>query len=113
MANVGAGRISERRSPRVGPFEGRRLGALTVPLRIHDLSVGGCLIEAHYDQPVGRRIRLEIELPWEGWLKFEGETLYTRPDFGFAVKFVNQDEETRARLERVIARLLAKDHLDE
>lgn len=96
----------ERRSPRVGPFEGRRLGALTVPLRIHDLSVGGCLVEAHYDQTVGRRIQMEIELPHEGWVTLEGDTLYIRPDFGFAVKFVDMGDETRGRLERVIARVL-------
>src|SRR5712692_8596558 len=34
-----------RRSPRVvGPFEARWRGAIIVPLVIHDLSVGGCLI---------------------------------------------------------------------
>src|SRR5262245_65149858 len=39
-----------KRPPRVnGPFEARRLGALEVPLRIHDMSIGGCLIESYHE----------------------------------------------------------------
>ena len=100
---------SRRRHQRVpGPFEGRRRGALTVSLHIHDLSVGGCLIQCYHEVPPGRRIKIDIELPYAGWITLEAETLYTRPDYGFAVKFVDVSEQTVARLDRVIQRLLAK-----
>jgi len=41
-------------------------------------------------------------------ITLQAETLYTRPDYGFAVKFVDMPDETRAALERVINQLLAK-----
>jgi PilZ domain-containing protein len=103
-----------RLSPRVaGPFDGRRCGALTVPLRIHDLSLGGCLIESHYEATTGRRIKLEIELPYVGWITVFAEILYLRENFGFAVEFVDIDDEVRDRLEGVIDRLLTKSPTDE
>src|SRR5687768_7626107 len=59
-----AGTQPNRRAPRVaGPFEARRLGAVDLPLRIHDLSLSGCLIESYQEVTAGRRIELEIELP--------------------------------------------------
>jgi hypothetical protein len=59
--------INQRRDLRVaGPFDGQWVGALTVPLRIHDLSLGGCLIQAYHEQAPGRRFTLEIELPLVG-----------------------------------------------
>lgn len=100
---------SRRSHPRVpGPFEGRRLGALSVDIRIHDLSVGGCLIQSFHDVPPGRRMKLEIDLPYEGTLKVDGESVNTRPDYGFAVKFVDVSADARHTLERVIERLRTK-----
>lgn len=111
--NSAATLASRRLSPRVGgPFEGRRRGALTVAVRIYDLSVGGCLIESHYEVAPGRRMMLDIEFPEEGCFTLEAETLYTRPDYGFAVKFVNVPGETRARLEGAIERRLASSNVD-
>jgi hypothetical protein len=101
------GKQSTRRSPRVaGPFEARRLGALELPLRIHDLSLGGCLIESYHEVAVGRRIELEIDLPGEGWVALQAETLYLRENYGFAVKFVDMDESTRVKVARVVVQLL-------
>lgn len=101
--------ISRRKFPRVpGPFDGRRAGLLPVPLRIHDLSAGGCLIEAHHEETLGRRVGLEIELPYEGWIAIDAMTIYLRPDYGFAVRFVDVDAVTQERLDRVIERLLPK-----
>jgi hypothetical protein len=99
--------ISRRAEVRVaGPFEGRRMGALPTPLRIHDLSVGGCLIECYYDVAVGRRFTLQIALPTEGWITVDAETLYLRDNFGFAVRFMDLSEPNRGRIERTIERLL-------
>ena len=95
-----------RRAPRVaGPFDGRWVDLLTVPLRIHDLSVGGCLIQAYHEQAPGRRFTLEIELPDEGWIEIEAESLYVREGYGFAVRFVSMTDDTRAALDRVIQQL--------
>jgi PilZ domain len=100
--------VSRRSNQRVpGPFEGRRLGALSVDIRIHDLSVGGCLIQSFHDVPIGRRMTLEIDLPEEGTVKLDAESVNTRPDYGFAVKFVDVSADARQTLERVIERLRA------
>ena len=97
---------SKRRFTRVrGPFDGRRVGVLTVPVTIYDLSVGGCLIHAFHDEPAGRRFTLEIELPAEGWIKVEAQSLNMREGYAFAVHFVEMAETTRERLERGIHRL--------
>ena len=99
---------ARRRYPRVhGPFDGRRVELLTVPVRIYDLSLGGCLIQAHHVQAPGRRFTLEIELPGEGWLEFQAESLYIREGYGFAAKFLDVPDATRTRLERALASLSA------
>ena len=97
-------RRSTRRVP--GPFEGRRLGALSVVVHIHDLSAGGCLIQSFHDVPVGRQMKLEIDLPYEGTVRLNAESVNTRPDYGFAVKFVDVPDDVRDKLDRVIERLL-------
>ena len=105
---------SRRRSPRVlGPFEGTRGAMLPVAIRIHDLSVGGCLIECFHEEPVGRRVQIALELPYEGWVTLEAEILYARPDYGYAVKWVDVPAETHSKLERVIHHLLTKAPTDE
>lgn len=91
-----------------GPFDGKWVADLTLPLRIHDLSIGGCLIEAHHPQSPGRRFTLEVELPLEGWISVEAETLYSRDDYGYAVRFVEMSDEVRARLDRVLRHLHPK-----
>ena len=101
----GESRRTTRRVP--GPFEGRRLGALSVDVHIHDLSDGGCLIQSFHDVPVGRRMKLEIDLPYEGRVQIAAESVNTRPDYGFAVKFVDVPDDVRNKLDRVIDRLLA------
>ena len=97
---------SRRQEDRVrGPFLGRRRGALTTEITIHDLGVGGCLVESYHQVAPGRRMRLDIDLPEEGTITVEAEALYDRTDYGFAVKFVGVPEPARAVLERTIARL--------
>jgi hypothetical protein len=102
----GKSRRNTRRVP--GPFVGRRLGALSVDVHIHDLSAGGCLIQSFHDVPVGRRMKLEIDLPYEGTVQLSAESVNTRPDYGFAVKFVDVPDDVREKLDRVIERVLAE-----
>jgi PilZ domain-containing protein len=81
---------------------------LTLPLRIHDLSAGGCLIESHHEEAIARRLTMEIELPDEGWMTLNAEVIYVRSDYGFAVKFIEMSDDTRTRLDTVIQRLRAQ-----
>jgi len=96
---------NRRRYRRVpGPFDARRVDLLPVPLRIYDISEGGCLIQSHQEQPLGQRFWLEIELPVEGWLRLEAQVLYNL-DGWFAVAFVEMPDAVRAPLARAIAAL--------
>ena len=91
-----------------GPFAARRVAPLPTPLRIHDLGLGGCLVECYYDVAVGRRITMQIELPGEGWITVDAEALYVRDNFGFAVRFVELSDPNRGRIARTIERLLVE-----
>jgi hypothetical protein len=113
VSHAGSGPAARRKDLRVaGPFEGRWVGALTVPVHIHDLSMGGCLIQAFHEQAPGRRFTLEIELPYHGWVTIEAESLYMRDGYGFAAKFVEMSDAVSGSLEDVIWRLLSKNPSD-
>jgi len=102
--------VENRSDPRIaGPFEGHRVDLLTTPLRIHDLSRSGCLIQWYHEQTPGRRFTLEVNLPDVGWLRLEAEPVYNRNDYGFAVKFVDVPPDSMEKLDRVIDLLLSKD----
>jgi hypothetical protein len=88
-----------------GPFDAWRVAAIDTPLRIHDLSEGGCFVNALHDQRVGVTMLLAIDLPHEGRITVKAKTLYRKPDFGFAVRFVDMSPETSERLKRAIQRL--------
>src|SRR5262249_31071058 len=64
----------------LGPLVGGRGALLPVPIRIHDLSAGGALIECFHEEAVGRRITIEIELPFEGWVTLNAEIVSLRPN---------------------------------
>jgi hypothetical protein len=76
-------------------------------VRIHNLSLGGCLVEAPYEVEIGDRLTLHLDLPGEGRFSLQGETVRLHERYGFAVRFVDIDGPSRARLEHAIARLLA------
>jgi hypothetical protein len=88
-----------------GPFDGRRVGALVTPVRIYDLSEGGCFINSLHEQLLGTAVVLEIELPYEGWIRVTGETLYRKPEFGFAVRFVEMTDEVSMCLKRALKQI--------
>jgi len=97
---------SRRKAHRVtGPFDGCRLGLIDTPLLIYDLSEGGCFINSLYDTPIGQRISLRLTLPYEGAVTLQAETVYGRPGFGFAVRFVDLSDETRACLRSALDKL--------
>jgi hypothetical protein len=97
----------KKRAPRInGPFQGRSRGALDFDLTIHDLSITGCLIESYHEMPAGRRLNIEIDLPNEGTVSLSAESVYSRPDYGFAVKFVDMLPDTRVQLARAVLHTL-------
>jgi hypothetical protein len=89
----------------VGPFDGRRVGALEIPVRIYDLGEGGCFVHSMHEQQPGIRFPLDIELPYEGWIRVKAETLYGKAEFGYAVRFAEMSDEVSARLRRCVERL--------
>jgi hypothetical protein len=74
-------------------------------IRIHDLSLGGCLIEAPMAITVGCRLTLRLDLPGEDWLSLQGEAVRVAAQSTFAVKFIDMDDITTNRLQRVIDQL--------
>ena len=94
--NVSVATADRRSSERVpGPFDAWRIGML-------EISLGGCFVHAMHEQDPGVVVMLKIHLPGEQWVEVKAETLYRRPGFGFAVKFVDVPDETRARLVRAL-----------
>ena len=79
MSQASDEKDGHRRAPRVpGPFEGRIIGESTVDIRIHALSVVGCLIQSAHHVPVGRQMTIEIDLPYEGTVTLEAESVNAR-----------------------------------
>ena len=81
----------QRRHVRIpGPFHGVRVGLLDAPVTIYDLSEGGCFVNCLTAPPEpGRHLVLKIDLPEEGWICLKAEVRYAKPEFGFAVSFVD------------------------
>ena len=105
-AAIGLAAANRRESDRVpGPFDAWRVGFLQTPVRIYDISLGGCFVHAMHEQEPGVIVMLQIQLPLEGTLQLKAETLYRRPGFGFAVRFIDMDDQTRTRLARALQAL--------
>ena len=96
---------SRRRYVRVhGPFDGWRVGLLDVPVRIYDLSLGGCFVNATHAQRDGARLVLKIDLPSEGSITVHAESIYHRAG-GYAVRFIDLDADAAARVARTVEAL--------
>jgi hypothetical protein len=99
----GDGGINRRAFPRAaGPFDGRRIGALETPIKIFDLSVGGCFINSMHEQQPGVMMVLKLNLPDQPTITVTAQSLYSRAEFGFAVAFINVDSGTQAKLEQAV-----------
>jgi PilZ domain len=88
-ATTGSNRRQHERI--VGPFDGCRVGAIETPLRIFDLSRGGCFVISMHGQTPGTRFAMQIVIPEIGPITLNAETVYSRDEFGFAVRFVDLD----------------------
>jgi PilZ domain len=87
-----------------GPFDAARVGALETPLRIFDLSRGGCFVNAMHEQTPGVSFVMKIDLPYVGPITVKAVTLYARAG-GFAVQFLEMSDETVGRLEQALDQL--------
>ena len=105
--------INRRQHDRIrGPFDAARIGALETPLRIFDLSRGGCFVNAMHEQTPGVSFTMRLELPYVGPITVKAVTLYARAG-GFAVQFVSLNDETVGRLELAIDQLQERAPHDE
>ena len=83
------------------------LSVTTVKVRIHDISLGGCLIEAPLPVQVGRRITLRLICLANTGFHLEGETVRVQGRSRLAVKFLDLDVAKQGRLQQVIEHLTA------
>jgi len=91
-----------RRYVRVrGPFDADHLDAPRTPVLVYDLNLGGGFVNFGSEQPTGATLTLKIELPREGPVTVNAEAVY-RDTNGVAVRFVDLDRDTTARLSRTI-----------
>jgi hypothetical protein len=84
-----------------GPFDGYHLGLPQTPVLIYDLNLGGGFVNFGDEQPTDWNLLLKIDLPTEGPITVNAETVY-RHQFGVAVRFVDVDADTAARLTRTV-----------
>lgn len=74
-------------------------------VRIHDLRLGGGLIEAPMSIEIGHRLTLRLDLPGEDRLSLQGEAVRVSDRTRFAIKFIDMDEAKESRLQRMIDRM--------
>ena len=97
---------STRRYVRVrGPFDGDHLDSPRTPVLIYDLNLGGGFVNFGNEKPTGATLTLKIDLPREGPITVNAEAVY-RDTTGVAVRFVNLDRDTAARITRTIDALV-------
>src|SRR4030095_9363126 len=97
-----------RESPRIpGPFEGRLVGDAAVPVQVRDLSTAGCFVDSDGMVPISVSMKLHVELPGEGWITTQVESVYRLGREGVAMKFVDLDQPTRHPIVREIQRVLS------
>ena len=92
----------QRRYVRVlGPFDGYHLGVSNTPVLIYNLNLGGGFVNFSDEQPAVATLVLSIDLPYEGRVTVNAETVY-RDQSGIAVRFVDVDADTSRRLARTV-----------
>jgi len=102
MGNRRTGTQENRRYLRAsGPFDGHHLGYPITPVLIYELNLGGGFVNFPKQAPLESTLQLQIDLPREDPITVRAETVY-RHQFGVAVRFVDVDTDTAARLARVV-----------
>ncbi len=97
-----------RQHPRIAhPFDAFRVGVFDTPLKLYDLSLGGCFINDFHDPPsVGRRFQIRIDLGEQAPLTLHVELVFGNLGFGYAVRFLDLSDDARASIERALQRIV-------
>jgi len=99
---------STRRYVRVrGPFDADHLDVSMTPVLIYDLNLGGGFVKFSEERPTAATLTLKIDLPIEGPITVNAEAVY-RDVTGVAVRFVDMDGPTTARLARNIEAFMVR-----
>ena len=93
--------------PRVsGPFEGTWMTDTgEVAVSLSDLSEGGCFVEHTGEMQPGEQLPLWIRLPHHDQVLVAGEVLSSDSGLGWAVRFINLEDDQRLILRRVVESL--------
>ncbi|MCS6874159.1 MAG: PilZ domain-containing protein [Pyrinomonadaceae bacterium] len=84
-----------------------------IPILIHQISLGGCLVGWSDDIFVGDEFRLEIPLPRGNFLPLKARALYKFPGKGIGAKFLDITDFEQKLLAMIITDRLEKDGLPE
>lgn len=100
----GPASAERRRHVRVdGPFYGCRRGLLDMPVMIHNLSEGGCFVDARLEVDPGHSLVLGLRTVDGESIDVAGEVVHNQPGIGFAVRFSDVSDTLRVELARIIA----------
>jgi hypothetical protein len=94
---IKSGRPTRRYARVRGPFDGYHLGEPMTPVLVYDLNLGGGFVSFGPQQPQTATLKLKIDLPRGGLITVDAETVY-RDKAGVAVRFVDVDRDTAAKL---------------
>jgi len=101
-----------RRYPRIGIPRGLYVAwqgvGVRVVSRVQTLSMGGLFIDVSDPPPIGGNIRLYFEVPG-GEVRARAVVRSSQQGKGMGVEFTSMGYEGRARLNRLLRRLLADD----
>ena len=84
-----------------GPFDADHLDSRRTPVLIYDLNLGGGFVNFGDRLPDEATLKFRIDLPREGPILVSAEQVY-RDTTGVAVRFVDLDRDSAARLARTI-----------
>lgn len=81
------------------------------PILLHQISIGGCLLEWDDSILTGEVFRLEIQLPNRNWLPLTCKVLYKFEDNGIGAKFLDISQFEQELVSRVISNSLTQSGL--
>lgn len=87
-----------------GPFDALEITSFERPVLIYDLSESHCFV-ASVIEPTPGHLTLKVNLPDEGWISIETETVSSMPGHGYTVRFIEICDDARVRLERSLRQL--------
>ena len=78
---------------------------------LHQISIGGCLLEWDDALLTGEVFRLEIQLPNKNWLPLVCKVLYKFEDNGIGAKFIDITKFEQELVSKIISQSLAQEGL--